>query len=1152
MTPELKILFVEDFPTDVELAKRTLTKERIVFQSRVVDTEANFLHELEDFFPDIIISDFKMPQFNGLRALNLTLAKSPATPFILLTGSVNEEVAVECMKNGATDYIIKEHIARLPLAVKDALEKKKIILAKEKAELELNESLENNRLILENSMDAILLTLPDGGIIRANRAACEMFQMTEAEICLLGRNGIVDANDPRLPLLLQERERIGNTHGELTLIRKDKSKFPAEITTAIFTDSVGKLKTSMIIRDVTERNRAEESLRESEEKYYKLVNFSPYCIVLHSEGKMTYVNEASIKLFGGKDRDDFIGKPILDFVHPDFRNVVKNRLKQLAGKSIVPLIEEKFIRLDGTFVEVEVSATPITLNGEPFVQVVFNDITERKRSEKSMREYAEQYRTMVSATLFGFLLVGEKGKLLDVNDTYCSMSGYTKEELLNLSISDLEVIDKPEDVARRIQRIIERGTEQFESKHRAKDGRVFDIEISISFLYSQKQFIGFIREITDRKRAEEELKNKNTFIQTVLDNLPIGIALNEIDKGNSFYINKKFEEIYGWPKDEMKNISDFFKKVYPDIKYREELETKILADIKSGDPSRMHWEDCTVTHKDGSKRIVDAVNIPLNEQNTMVSTVIDITERKLAEEELHKLSRAVEQSPALVIITNPDGDIEYVNKKFCLVTGYTKEEVIGENPRILKSGHQDQQYYKELWDTILAGKEWIGEFLDKKKDGELYWESARISPMVNKDGDITHFVAVKEDITEKKKMIEELIIAKERAEEMSRLKSNFLNNMSHELRTPLNGIMGYANILASELEKPDEHDMALGIYDSGKRLSETLNLILDLSEAESGKIEVIAKDVVIVPLVKNSIKLFTAVAAKKNLQIETIIKDEIIFAHIDENLLNRIVYNLLDNALKFTERGKISIEVGREVNTENAPDNSPADWLFIKIKDTGIGIAAHKIDNIWDEFRQVSEGMSRSYEGTGLGLTIAKKAVELMQGKISVESELGVGSTFTVKFPAVKVSPQEEEVTQSMQTKVIPRNKEKRNAAALPLVLYIEDDFSNRHIVKLFLENISELETAADGKTALQLAAGKKYELFLMDINLGGAINGMEVVNALRKMPQYAETPIIAVTAYAMGKDKAEFLNGGCTHYLAKPFKKQELIDLVSSALKNK
>jgi len=173
-----------------------------------------------------------------------------------------------------------------------------------------------------------------------------------------------------------------------------------------------------------------------------------------------------------------------------------------------------------------------------------------------------------------------------------------------------------------------------------------------------------------------------------------------------------------------------------------------------------------------------------------------------------------------------------------------------------------------------------------------------------------------------------------------------------------------------------------------------------------------------------------------------------------------------------------------------------------------------------------------------------------MHGVISVESKLGIGSTFTLKFPAVKVSPQEEEVTQSMQTKVIPRNKEKRNAAASPLVLYVEDDFSNRHIVKLFLENIFELETAADGKTALQLAAGKKYELFLMDINLGGAINGMEVVNALRKMPQYAETPIIAVTAYAMGKDKAEFLNGGCTHYLAKPFKKQELIDLVSSALK--
>jgi signal transduction histidine kinase len=216
--------------------------------------------------------------------------------------------------------------------------------------------------------------------------------------------------------------------------------------------------------------------------------------------------------------------------------------------------------------------------------------------------------------------------------------------------------------------------------------------------------------------------------------------------------------------------------------------------------------------------------------------------------------------------------------------------------------------------------------------------------------------------------------------------------MSHELRTPLNGIMGYADFLTSQLDDPEQIEMTQGIFDSGKRLSETLNFILDLSKAETDTIEVIAKDVDVVPLAKNCINSFSNGAAKRNLQLETIIKVENVYAYIDEHLFNRILHNLLDNALKFTKKGKISVEIGKELIAEK-------DWLYIKIKDTGIGIANDKIDLIWDEFRQVSEGLTRSYEGAGLGLTITKKAVELMQGVISVESELGVGSIFTVKIP---------------------------------------------------------------------------------------------------------------------------------------------------------
>ena len=641
-----------------------------------------------------------------------------------------------------------------------------------------------------------------------------------------------------------------------------------------------------------ERKRAEEALL----KLKKAVDNSGEIIFLtDKEGIFTFVNPAFTYIYGFT-ADEIVGKvtPRILKSGTEDANFYKNFWETLQDRKEKrgELINK---RKDGTLINVDVSATPIFDESKNIIGFlgIQRDITERKHAEKVMREYAEQYRTMISSTLFGFWLVDEKGKLLDVNDTYCSVSGYTREELLNLSVPDIEVIDKPEDVAARIQRIIQSGTDQFESKHKTKDGVAFDVEISLSFLNSVKQFVVFIRDITERKQAEKEL-----------------------------------------------------------------------------------------------------------------------------------------------------------------------------------------------------------------------------------------------------------IEAKEKAEEMSHLKSNFLANMSHELRTPLNGILGYAEILNSLLNDPEQIQISEGIYQSGKRLSETLKSILDLSDAETDKFEVVSKTIEVIPVIKNCFNSFSVEAARKNIFLESVVEGENIYGNLDENLFTRIILNLLNNALKFTNKGKISVETGKEITDSK-------EWFYIKIKDTGIGIPSNKIDLIWEEFRQVSEGLSRTFEGPGLGLTIAKKATILMHGEISVESELGVGSIFTVKFPTVKI-PSTNEVFPKEKKAAIPSDKEKVVIPVLPLALYVEDDTVNQHIVRLFLKNICIVEAAEDAKTALQMVVEKNYDFILMDINLGGGMNGMDVVSELNKMPQYKNTPIIAVTAYAMEKDKAEFLKGGCTHYIAKPFNKNDIVDLVKNAIGNR
>ena len=608
------------------------------------------------------------------------------------------------------------------------------------------------------------------------------------------------------------------------------------------------------------------------------------------------------------------------------------------------------------------------------------------------------------------------------------------------------------------------------------------------------------------------------------------------------YANKAAEKLTGYSENELKKLK-FWEIVHPDF---QEIVKQRGTDRQHGIQVLNRYE-FKIINKDGDDIWIDftAGSIEWKGELAAIGTAFDITLRKLGEEEIRRLYRGIEQSPTSILITDTKGNIKYANSKVLSITGYKLEEVIGQNPRIFSSGEKSKEEYKELWDTVLSGKVWYGELHNKKKNGELYWESGSISPIMNDKGEITNFIGIKENITEQKKMISELVEAKEKAEEMNRAKSSFFSNMSHELRTPLIGILGFSDLLKGELEGSNLYHMAETINISGNRLLNTLNLILQISKIDSGKFEIKLESFNIIEIINEVINLWKITADKKGMYLKIENSSEPLTLNSDKQLLYEILNNLISNAIKYTESGGITVKLYQTGEGNNR-------WITIQVIDTGIGISEENQKIIFQEFRQASEGYSRSFEGTGLGLTISKRLTEALGGKISVESQLGKGTTFQIKLPvnysieANKSIESPKPMSLEIKTNI---NHNFQNNNLITEILLVEDDPVSTDVTKLFLRNLYKVSTCDNAETAIQMAKQNKYAAILMDINLGVGKNGLDVASEIRKLKDYTKIPLIAVTAYAMKGDKEKFLAAGCSHYLSKPFTKDEIIKILSQAL---
>ena len=520
-----------------------------------------------------------------------------------------------------------------------------------------------------------------------------------------------------------------------------------------------------------------------------------------------------------------------------------------------------------------------------------------------------------------------------------------------------------------------------------------------------------------------------------------------------------------------------------------------------------------------------------------IETLREITERKQAEESLQKLSLAIEQMPVTVMITNREGVIDYVNPNFTKVTGYLASEALGRKPSLVKSDRHPPEFFRNLWNTILSGREWRGELRNKRKNGELYWESASISPVKGAGGEISHFVAVKEDITERKQAQEALSLATEAAEAATRAKSAFLANMSHEIRTPLNAALGMLYLLKETQMDQRQRNYLDKAQTASTMLLKLINDILDFSKIEAGKLELERVPFKLSTVLGDISAVAGAALHDRPVQLKVLSSPQVPDLLVGDPLrLSQVLLNLTNNAMKFTEKGEVNVEVALVVADEEEVS------LRFSVSDTGIGMSPEQQASLFKAFTQADSSTTRRYGGTGLGLAISKELVELMGGYIWAASEPGEGSTFSFVTSLRRQSREEAARTAAADAALSCGPQAQQNFTGVR-VLLVEDNSINQEVARELLERRGMLvDLARNGAEALARLVDPEagYHAVLMDVHMP-VMDGLEATRRIRLYPQMDRLPIIAMTANTLPQDRQLCIEAGMNDQVNKPVEPAEL-----------
>lgn len=861
---------------------------------------------------------------------------------------------------------------------------------------------------------------------------------------------------------------------------------------------------------------------------------------------ISFTSLAGKLLLVNKSFCEMLGYTLEEMTQFDFQSITfpedllsntELREQVFTGKQTNIPFEKRYIHKDGSLVWAYIFTSLIKDDtGNPLYFVTYiQNITEQKKAKEAQNESEEKYKILIEQAVDGIFLFEPNGNFIDANSKGCEMTGYSKDELLNLNIEIFFTKEEKEKIPLRYDLLIKGQTVISERELVRKDGSKLMVEMYTKMM-SDHTFQTIFRDITQRKKAEDEVHASEVLYRTIFETT--GNATVIVDENTIIILaNSETEKLTGYSKNELEG-----KKSWKDFISKEDLERMVEMNAKrrEGDPGVLKSYDFKLKDINGKIKNIHLTIDLIPGTKKSVASLLDITDWTKRELELRdsesRYRSLVESFHDMVFITDHCHRMVYANPSLERQTGYVIQDFINdtENIRFVHPDDQDMvmKHIREfIGNNELFSKAIESRFIDKWK--RIRWHSTVISKVVFKGNPALQFIC--HDITNRKEYEDQLKQAKYKAEESDRLKSAFLANMSHEIRTPMNAILGFAGLLDDDsLSGEQKLEFVRIIQNSGQQLLALINDIIDISKIEAGQMHISKTLCRLNQIIDDLYVSFNSDSNLKNKpNVELIVTidkycDGLNFI-TDEVRLKQVLANLLSNAVKFTHSGKIEMGCSQE----------NGNFLLFYVADTGIGVPEdmHKI--IFEPFRQAENSQANLYGGTGLGLSISKNLVELMGGKMWIESGEKNGSTFYFTIPLIRDAEKSstDHVSSANQNNYNWRNK---------TILITEDEISNfKYLQEVLRKTGVEIIWAESGEQAIEICKkNPSINLVLIDIRMPG-MSGIDATRIIRKIRP--DLPLVAQTAYAYTEDKEKCFNAGCVDYLTKPITSKKLFEVISN-----
>jgi PAS domain S-box-containing protein len=838
----------------------------------------------------------------------------------------------------------------------------------------------------------------------------------------------------------------------------------------------------------------------------------------------------------------------------------------IASKIAIPLIADAQLlgvlnvqaRQTNAFNEPEINLLSELANDLAYGITSLRNQTDHQKAQLELQDTKEKLEIIYEGIVDGVLIIdSQTQQFLGANSAICRMLGYWEAELLSMSVRDIHPPEQLDYVRAQFS------FEQEGKKHDAKaipclrkDGSILFTDITgNTIVYRGKNcFVTFYRDITERQQAEISLRESEAKFRAFLQSASEAIIVTKAT-GEIVIFNAKAEELFGYDSSEALGRQVEF--LMPERFHQRHVVHRDSYHTQPVKRSMSQTKNLFARRKNGTEFPIEAglSSIPTKDGTFVMTFLTDITERKRAEEEIKRLNKSLERraqesetryqqivelAEEGIWVVDSEAKTTYVNHAMARMLGYTETEMLERSffDFIDETEYQTANAHFERRKQGLSEKQ---EFKLKAKDGKSVWTYMATSPVLDEQGKILWSCALVYDITERKQAEEQLQQSTERISlanaelaRATRLKDEFMASMSHELRTPLNAILGLAEALQEEVYgslTDRQHKSLRTIEQSGKHLLDLITDILDLSKIESGKMELQIAPISLNRLCESSLTFVKQQAQKKKINLSTKISADLETIEVDERRIRQVLINLLNNAVKFTPEGG---EVSLEITT-----NSEEGILQITVIDTGIGIAPENLDKLFKPFMQLDSSLSRRYAGTGLGLALVRRIVELHGGSIALESELGKGSTFTVTLPWKETD----------ETIIKERTEIDLELPIIHQALIVEDsDTAAKQVARYLGEIGSAAFIHPDGDGAIEAALRFDPDVILLDLLLPN-ISGWEVLAQLKANPKTKHIPVLIVSVV---DERARALSLGAAEYMTKPISRQQLQLTLSKVLSTK